>query len=73
MPRIAIKHYDAFLFWRQEPAALFQHPVNRVNLGNPTTGNAQTTVTLDLANPAFGKSTSAFTPRVYQLGLKIQF
>ena len=46
---------------------------NRVNLGNPATGNAQTTVTLDLANPAFGKSTTAFTPRVYQLGLKIQF
>jgi len=46
---------------------------NRVNLGNPATGNAQTTVALDLANPAFGKSTSAFTPRVYQLGLKIQF
>ena len=46
---------------------------NRVNLGNPTTGNAQTTVELNLASPSFGKSTSAFTPRVYQLGLKLQF
>jgi len=46
---------------------------NRVNLTNPPTGNAPTTVKLNLADPAFGKSTATFTPRVYQSGLKIQF
>src|SRR5262249_32211906 len=38
---------------------------NRVNLGNPS---------LDLNSPTtFGRSTSAQTPRAYQLGLKIEF
>jgi hypothetical protein len=37
---------------------------NRVNLNNPV---------LDLVNNNFGKSTSALTPKSYQLGLRIMF
>ncbi len=37
---------------------------NRVNLNNPVT---------DLSNNNFGRSTSADTPRVYQLGLRLEF
>ena len=38
--------------------------LNRVNLNNPV---------LDLVNNNFGKSTSALTPKSYQLGLRIMF
>ena len=38
--------------------------LNRVNLNNPV---------LDLVNNNFGKSTSALTPKSYQLGLRILF
>jgi hypothetical protein len=38
--------------------------LNRVNLNNPT---------LDLSNNNFGRSTSSFTPRILQLGLRVTF
>jgi hypothetical protein len=37
---------------------------NRVNLGNPA---------VDLNNINFGRSTGALTPRLYQLGLRVNF